>query len=51
MKYSKEFKLECVRKYKNGEYIKDPPGVKHAYFHSQIKKAEDKMICPSKVDN
>ena len=38
MKYSKEFKLECVRKYKNGEYIKDPPGVKHAYFHSQILK-------------
>ena len=38
MKYSKEFKLECVMKYKNGEYIKDPPGVKHAYFHSQILK-------------
>ena len=38
MKYSKEFKLECVRKYKNGEYIEDPPGVKHRSFHHQIIK-------------
>ena len=38
MKYSKEFKLECVMKYKNGEKIKDPPGVKHSAFHSQILK-------------
>lgn len=38
MKYSKEFKLECIRKYKNGEYIKDPPGVKHNHFHRQINK-------------
>ena len=36
MKYSKEFKLECVMKYKNGEYIKDPPGVKHHQFHNQV---------------
>ena len=35
MKYSKEFKLECVMKYKNGEYIKDPPGTKHKHFHNQ----------------
>lgn len=38
MKYSKEFKLECVMKYKNREYIKDPPGVKHGSFHQQIIK-------------
>ena len=36
MKYSKEFKLDCVRKYKNGEHIKDPPGTSHAQFHNQI---------------
>ena len=38
MKYSKEFKLECVMKYKNGEYIKDPPGTKHKHFHNQVLK-------------
>lgn len=38
MKYSKEFKLECIQKYKNGEYIKDPPGVKHKGFHKQVRK-------------
>ena len=38
MKYSKEFKLECVMKYKNGEYIKDPPGVKHSIFHEQVRR-------------
>ena len=38
MKYSKEFKLECVMKYKNGEHINDPPGVKHRAFHDQILK-------------
>ena len=36
MKYSKEFKLECVQRYKNGDYIKDPPGVKHSSFHRRI---------------
>ena len=36
MKYSKEFKLECIQKYKNGDYIKDPPGVKHKQFHRQV---------------
>ena len=36
MKYSKEFKLECVRRYKNGDYIKDLPGVKHSSFHRRI---------------
>ena len=36
MKYSKEFKLECVQRYKNGDNIKDPPGVKHKTFHDQL---------------
>ena len=36
MKYSYEFKLECVSRYKNGDYIKDPPGVKHKTFHDQV---------------
>ena len=36
MKYTKEFKLECIRKYKNGEYIEDPPGVNHKYFYRQV---------------
>lgn len=38
MKYSKEFKLECVIKYKNGEHINDPPGVKHESFRGQLRK-------------
>ena len=38
MKYSKEFKLECVRKYKNGEYIEDPPSTRHHTFHKQVRK-------------
>ena len=38
MKYSKEFKLECVQRYKNGDFIKDPPGVKHKQFHRQVIK-------------
>jgi len=36
MKYSKEYKLECVTKYKNGEYIKDPPSVRHKIFRKQV---------------
>ena len=36
MKYTKEFKIECIKKYKNREFIKDPPGVKHNVFHRQI---------------
>ena len=36
MRYSKEFKLECVQRYINGDYIKDPPGVKHSSFHRRI---------------
>ena len=34
MRYSKEYKLECIRKYKNGENIQDPGGCKHKTFHS-----------------
>ena len=36
MKYSKEFKLECVQRYKNGDHIEDPSGVKHKHFHKLI---------------
>ena len=36
MRYSKEFKLECVRKYKAGEYIKDPGGCTHRTFHIKV---------------
>ena len=38
MKYSKEFKLECVQRYKNGDYIEDPPEVKHSIFRDQVRK-------------
>lgn len=38
MKYSKEYKLDCIQKYKNGKYIEDPPGVKHKQFGDQIRK-------------
>ena len=38
MKYSKEFKLECVLKYRNGEFIHDPPGMIHKRFHDQVLK-------------
>lgn len=30
-KYSKEFKLECVRRYKNGEFVETPPGCKNRH--------------------
>ena len=35
MKYSWEFKLECVNKYKNGEYITHPgsPEQRHHFMH------------------
>jgi transposase len=38
MKYTKEFKLECVMKHKNGIHIEDPPGVKHKGFHEQVRR-------------
>jgi hypothetical protein len=37
MKYTKEYKLECVMKCKNGEHIDDPPGVKHGSFQKQVR--------------
>ena len=36
MKYSKEFKLECVRKYMNGENIPDPGGCTHRTFYRNV---------------
>ena len=38
MKYTKEFKLECVKKYKSGDYIEDPPGITHHAFHNMVLK-------------
>ena len=38
MRYSKEFKLECVRRYKEGIPIEDPPGTRHKQFHDQVIK-------------
>jgi len=38
MKYSKEFKLECVRKYKEGIHIEDPPNTKHKQFRIQVRR-------------
>ena len=36
MRYTKEFKLECIRKYKNREYITDPGGCSHATFYRKL---------------
>jgi len=36
MRYSKKFKLKCVRKYKAGEYIQDPGGCSHETFHNKV---------------
>ena len=39
MKYSKEFKLECVQRYKNGDHIDTPPGFKERdFFMGQIRR-------------
>ena len=41
MKYTKEFKLECIRKRKAGEYIETPPGFKERdNFTGQIRRWE-----------
>ena len=37
MRYTKEFKLECIRKYKAGEHIDDPSGCKHETFHDKVR--------------
>ena len=36
MRFTKEFKLECVRKYKAGERIDDPGGCKHSSFQHTV---------------
>ncbi len=36
MRYTKEFKLECIRKHKSGEQIDDPSGCKHSTFHDMV---------------
>ena len=36
MRFTKEFKLECIRKYKSGEQIDDPGGCKHSTFRHTV---------------
>lgn len=36
MRYTKEFKLECIRKRANGECIPDPPGCSHSAFRHTV---------------
>ena len=36
MRYTKQFKLECVQKYKTGEHIDDPGGCKHSTFQHTV---------------
>lgn len=38
MKYTKEFKLDCVMKHKKGIHIKAPPGIKRRTFLSQVRR-------------
>ena len=40
MRYTKEFKLECIRKHKAGERIDDPGGCKHETFHNKVRRWE-----------
>lgn len=40
MKYSYEFKCECVRLHKEGKWKETPEGVSKETFHNQIKKWE-----------
>lgn len=37
MRFTKEFKLECVKKYKSGEHIDDPGGCKHKSFQGTVR--------------
>jgi len=45
MKYSLEYKLECVNKYKNGEHINHPPGKNRTtfmhYIYDWVKRYDD----------
>ena len=38
MRFTKEFKLECVRKYKAGEPIDDPGGCKRRTFTKRVRE-------------
>lgn len=38
MRFTKEFKLECIKKYKSGEHIDDPGGCKHNTFAATVRK-------------
>ena len=38
MRYTKQFKLECVQKYKTGVHIDDPGGCKHKTFWTKVKR-------------
>lgn len=38
MRYSKEFKLKCVKLYRQGKYPKTPDNISSARFHSQIRE-------------
>lgn len=38
MRFTKEFKLECIRKYKFGERIDDPGGCKHKTFADTVRR-------------
>ncbi len=41
MKYTKEYKLECIRKKKKGEYIETPPQIKkRKQFRAQVRQWE-----------
>ena len=37
MRFTKEFKLECVKKYQNGERIDFPAGWKYQTFHNRVR--------------
>jgi transposase len=37
LRYTTEFKLKCVKLYRQGKWIKTPKGIKTAYFHSKIR--------------
>ena len=38
MRFTKEFKLECVQKHKDGEPINDPVGYKLKYFVDTVRR-------------
>jgi transposase-like protein len=38
MRYSKEFKLKCVKLYRQGKYPKTPDNISSVHFHSKIRE-------------